>query len=79
MSAAAEIKRLNREADRIARLLARAENRANDGAGVYSESQARADARHRRSQATIRTLQRIAAATGHTLIVGFRPQPKNGK
>lgn len=54
MSAAAEIKRLNREADRIARLLARAENRANDGAGVYSESQARADARHRRSQATIR-------------------------
>jgi hypothetical protein len=32
-----------------------------------------------RTQATIRMLQRIAAATGHSLLVEFRPLPKNGK
>jgi DNA-binding XRE family transcriptional regulator len=32
-----------------------------------------------RTQATIRTLQRVAAATGHSLIADFRPLPKNGK
>jgi hypothetical protein len=32
-----------------------------------------------RTQATIRTLQRVAAATGHSLVVDFRPLPKNGK
>jgi hypothetical protein len=30
-------------------------------------------------KATIRSLQRIAAATGHSLLVEFRPLPKNGK
>ena len=32
-----------------------------------------------RTQATIRTLQPIAAATGYSLIVDFRPLAKNGK
>ena len=32
-----------------------------------------------RTQVTIRTLQRVAAATGHSLIVDFPSLPKNGK